>query len=219
MVYFFLLEQYSLFDQQFLNCFQFFVLYDLYDHLLFHFLILDLYFSLNYKKTQAAYQLASNQLQNEKEGFLIKGFAEDVNEVMQNAKVCLAPIRFGAGLKGKLVDAMQNGTPCITTEVGAEGMFGGFDVNGFIEDTPQEFANKTVQLYQDESLWTDKQQNGFLSLPVLQVLALLLVGCVSLFYWFYLFTGFTSLSGSTQIEDKMRNGCCALLISTRQILN
>lgn len=102
-----------------------------------------------------------NQLHNEKEGFLIKGFAEDVNEVMQNTKVCLAPIRFGAGLKGKLVDAMQNGTPCITTAVGAEGMFGGFDVNGFMEDTPQEFANKAVQLYQDESLWTEKQQNGF----------------------------------------------------------
>lgn len=102
-----------------------------------------------------------NQLHNEKEGFLIKGFADDVNEVMQNAKVCLAPIRFGAGLKGKLVDAMQNGTPCVTTTVGAEGMFSGFDVNGFIEDMPQEFANKTVQLYQDESLWTVKQQNGF----------------------------------------------------------
>ncbi len=102
-----------------------------------------------------------NQLHNEKEGFLIKGFADDVNEVMQNAKVCLAPIRFGAGLKGKLVDAMQNGTPCVTTIVGAEGMFGGFNVNGFIEDTPQKFANKAVQLFQDESLWTEKQQNGF----------------------------------------------------------
>jgi glycosyltransferase involved in cell wall biosynthesis len=102
-----------------------------------------------------------NQLHNKKEGFLIKGFAEDVNEVMQKAKICLAPIRFGAGLKGKLVDAMQNGTPCITTTVGAEGMFGSFDVNGFIEDSPKEFANKAVQLYQDEKLWTEKQKNGF----------------------------------------------------------
>uniref|UniRef100_UPI0040476372 hypothetical protein n=1 Tax=Mariniflexile sp. TaxID=1979402 RepID=UPI0040476372 len=50
-----------------------------------------------------------NQLHNQKEGFLIKGFAEDVNEVMQKAKICLATVRFGAGLKGKLADAMQNG--------------------------------------------------------------------------------------------------------------
>ncbi|MFI0428016.1 glycosyltransferase [Mariniflexile sp. HMF6888] len=102
-----------------------------------------------------------NQLHNEKEGFLIKGFAEDVNEVMQNAKVCLAPIRFGAGLKGKLMDAMQNGTPCVTTTVGAEGMFGDFDANGFVEDEPEAFSNKAVQLYQDETIWKEKQQNGF----------------------------------------------------------
>lgn len=102
-----------------------------------------------------------NQLHNEKEGFLIKGLAEDVNEVMQNAKVCLAPIRFGAGLKGKLMDAMQNGTPCVTTTVGAEGMFGDLDANGFVEDSPEAFANKAVQLYEDENFWSEKQLNGF----------------------------------------------------------
>lgn len=102
-----------------------------------------------------------NQLHNEKERFLIKGFAEDANEIMQNAKICLAPIRFGAGLKGKLVDAMQNGTPCITTTVGAEGLFGNLKANGFIEDTPEAFANRAVELYQNENLWKEKQQNGF----------------------------------------------------------
>jgi glycosyltransferase involved in cell wall biosynthesis len=102
-----------------------------------------------------------NQLHNKKEGFLIKGFAEDVNEVMQQAKVCLAPIQFGAGLKGKIVDAMLNGTPSVTTSVGAEGMFGNFEANGFIEDTPEEFANKAIQLYQDENIWNEKRQNGF----------------------------------------------------------
>ncbi|MDO5969836.1 glycosyltransferase [Flavivirga aquimarina] len=102
-----------------------------------------------------------NQLHNKKEGFLIKGFAEHVSDAMQQAKVCLAPIRFGAGLKGKLVDAMQNGTPCITTTVGAEGMLGSLEMNGFIEDTPENFANKAVTLYTDKSLWKEKQQNGF----------------------------------------------------------
>ena len=102
-----------------------------------------------------------NQLHNEKEGFLIKGFAEDVNIVMQKAKICLAPIRFGAGLKGKLVDAMQNGTPSIMTGVAAEGMFGNLNANGFIENEAEAFANKAVRLYENENLWKEKQKNGF----------------------------------------------------------
>jgi len=102
-----------------------------------------------------------NQLHNEKEKFLIQGFAEDVNVVMQNARVCLAPIRFGAGLKGKLFDAMQNGTPCVTTSIGAEGVFGTFDSNGFIEDNAQDFADQAVTLYNEKHIWNEKQSNGF----------------------------------------------------------
>jgi len=102
-----------------------------------------------------------NQLHNEKQGFFIKGFAEDVHVVMQQARVCLAPIRFGAGLKGKLIDAMQNGTPMGTSTIGAEGMFGDLEPNGFIEDDEEDFANKAVQLYQNESLWSKKQAYGF----------------------------------------------------------
>ncbi|MCX7550209.1 glycosyltransferase [Xanthomarina sp. F2636L] len=101
------------------------------------------------------------QLHNEKTGFLVKGFAKDVSSVMQISKICLAPIRFGAGLKGKLVDAMTYGTPCVTTRIGAEGMFGELDPNGFIEDDPQEFADKCVALYINEKLWIEKQKNGF----------------------------------------------------------
>ncbi|MBQ0769934.1 MAG: glycosyltransferase family 4 protein, partial [Bizionia sp.] len=101
------------------------------------------------------------QLHNKKEGFLIKGFAEDVATVMQNAKVCLAPIRFGAGLKGKIVDAMVYGTPCVTTTIGAEGLYGNLKPNAFIEDTPDAFANKAVALYTTESHWNMFQLNGF----------------------------------------------------------
>ncbi|WP_452227065.1 glycosyltransferase family 4 protein [Lacinutrix cladophorae] len=102
-----------------------------------------------------------NQLHNKKESFLIKGFAEDANQVMQGAKVCLAAIRFGAGLKGKLVEAMQNGTPCVTTTIGAEGMYGNLEPNGFITNIPLEFAEKAVAIYKEEILWKEKQQNGF----------------------------------------------------------
>ena len=64
----------------------------------------------------------ATQLHNEKQGFLVKGWASDVESVMINAKALIAPLRFGAGIKGKLLDAMRCGTPSITTWIGAEGI-------------------------------------------------------------------------------------------------
>lgn len=101
------------------------------------------------------------QLHKKADGFLVKGFANQVSEVMQESRVCLAPLQFGAGLKGKLIDAMQNGTPAVMSAIAAEGMFGTLDSNGFIVDDPDEFINKAVELYMDESTWKTKQQNGF----------------------------------------------------------
>ncbi|MCO4821720.1 MAG: glycosyltransferase family 4 protein [Flavobacteriaceae bacterium] len=101
------------------------------------------------------------QLHNKNQGFIIKGYAENVNTVMQSSKVCLAPIQFGAGLKGKLVDAMINGTPSVTTSIGAEGMFGELTPNGFVEDTPELFAEKAIALYLNENLWKSSQKAGF----------------------------------------------------------
>jgi glycosyltransferase involved in cell wall biosynthesis len=101
------------------------------------------------------------QLHNEKEGFLIRGRAENAKEVISNTRVLLAPLRFGAGIKGKLLEAMQYETPTITTSIGAESMHGILDWNGFIEDEPQQFADAAVQLYQEESLWLQSQENGF----------------------------------------------------------
>ncbi|MCH3884178.1 glycosyltransferase family 4 protein [Tenacibaculum aquimarinum] len=101
-----------------------------------------------------------NQLHNKKEGFLIKGFAEDADEVVRNAKVVLAPIRFGAGIKGKLTEAMICGTPSITTSIGAEGMHDNLAWNGFVEDSFTQFSGKAIQLYTDKVLWKKSQQKG-----------------------------------------------------------
>lgn len=101
------------------------------------------------------------QLNNAKDRFLIKGFAEDVNVVMQNAKICMAALRFGAGLKGKLTDAMQNGTPCAMSSIAAEGMFNNLEPNGCIEDNPEIFAKKAIALYTNSKIWNTKQNNGF----------------------------------------------------------
>ncbi|NIJ44695.1 glycosyltransferase involved in cell wall biosynthesis [Wenyingzhuangia heitensis] len=93
------------------------------------------------------------QLHNKKDGFLVHGRAEDVNLVMQQAKVSLAPIRFGAGLKGKLIDAMQNKTPFVTSKIGAEGMFGELDFKESVSNSIQDFVAKAVQLYQQKEKW------------------------------------------------------------------
>jgi len=101
------------------------------------------------------------QLHNEKEGFIIKGRAENVEYVFNQAKVLLAPIPFGAGIKGKLLESMQFGLPNVTSAVGAEAMQGNHDWNGFITDKETEFVEKAVLLYQDENFWRKSQENGF----------------------------------------------------------
>ncbi|MBL4663781.1 MAG: glycosyltransferase family 4 protein [Flavobacteriaceae bacterium] len=101
------------------------------------------------------------ELHNEKEGFYIKGWANDADEVMRNARVCLAPLRFGAGLKGKLIDAMRNGTPSVTTKIGAEGMHGTMPFSGVVKDTVAEFIDASIQLYTEEKAWIRGQFNGF----------------------------------------------------------
>ena len=101
------------------------------------------------------------QLHQHKQGFYIMGRADDAQEVVRNALVVLVPLRFGAGIKGKLIEAMQCGTPSVTTTIGAESMCGDLPWNGFIADNPQVFADKAVELYQDKILWQKVQENGF----------------------------------------------------------
>lgn len=101
------------------------------------------------------------ELNKPNQNFYIKGRANDAFEVIKNAKVILAPIRFGAGIKGKLLEAMQCGTPSVTSSIGAEAMAGTLDWNGFIKDNPNEFVEAAVQFYNDEKLWQQCQENGF----------------------------------------------------------
>jgi len=100
------------------------------------------------------------QLNNEKEGFLIMGRADNAEIVFNTARVVLAPLRFGAGIKGKLLEAMQFGTPSVTTSIGAEGMNADLEWNGFVNDDAEAFANDAVRLYNDELLWNKARQNG-----------------------------------------------------------
>ncbi len=99
-------------------------------------------------------------LHNPKTGFHIKGWAEDAYEVMESSRICLAPIRFGAGIKGKLLDAMIMQTPSITTSLGSEGMFDKEPWPGIIADDVETFVEAAVQLYQDEEKWLQAQSHA-----------------------------------------------------------
>ncbi|TRX38960.1 glycosyltransferase [Flavobacterium restrictum] len=101
------------------------------------------------------------QLHQPTSGFYVLGRAPNAQEVVQAARVVLAPLRFGAGQKGKLLEAMQCGTPSVTTTIGAESMCGYLPWNGFVTDDPDLFVTQAIRLYEDKFLWQQAQQNGF----------------------------------------------------------
>lgn len=101
------------------------------------------------------------QLHQPQKGVIVKGRAEDVLTTMSSYKLMLAPLRFGAGLKGKCLDAMRAGTPSVTTPIGAEGISSAEHWPGCVAEDVEVFAKKAIELYQNENLWTLKQQQGF----------------------------------------------------------
>ncbi len=100
-------------------------------------------------------------LHNQSQGFLIKNRVEGVFDVMKSAKLCLAPLRFGAGIKGKFLDAMVAGTPNVTTSIGAESMHGKLPWSGVISDDLDDFISEVIELYTNENKWKKAQINGF----------------------------------------------------------
>lgn len=100
-------------------------------------------------------------LHNPRDRFHVRGWADDVDAVLREARLSLAPLRFGAGLKGKLLSSMQAGTPSVTTPIGAEGMHGEMAWGGVIAADAVAFADAAVALYHDAERWKVAQENGF----------------------------------------------------------
>ena len=100
-------------------------------------------------------------LENQKKNFYVSGRAEDLDSLLSSYRLLLAPLEFGAGLKGKVLDAMRNGTPCGLSSIAAEGLFGRLPSNGFIEDNLERFVFKSFQLYNEKDLWETAQNDGF----------------------------------------------------------
>lgn len=100
------------------------------------------------------------QLHNERENFIVHGRAESAPEVMSKHRIVLAPIKFGAGLKGKFIDAMKMGTPAATTSIGAEAMRGDLPWNGICCDDYHIFSDEAAKLYGDKACWLSARNNG-----------------------------------------------------------
>lgn len=98
---------------------------------------------------------------NTAENFIVKGRADSATRVMQHARAYLAPLRFGAGLKGKLLEAMESGLPGVTTSIGAEGMMDNLKWNGFVADDTRDFIAAAVKIYTDEETWKASVSKGF----------------------------------------------------------
>lgn len=99
-------------------------------------------------------------LHNQKEGFLVHGKAQNALKVISETRILLAPVPFGAGQKGKFIDAMQVGTPIATNSMGVESMFTEI-IPGISEDDENQFIEKTIELYIKEEIWTKAQEIGF----------------------------------------------------------
>jgi glycosyltransferase involved in cell wall biosynthesis len=94
------------------------------------------------------------------EQVIVTGYVKDLAPYLGRARVFVAPLRYGAGAKGKIVVAMSYGVPVVTTTIGAEGLPLVNGKNCLIEDDPEQFAKAVVRLYTDRSLWERLSQNG-----------------------------------------------------------
>lgn len=88
------------------------------------------------------------------------GFVEDLGSVLDHVRLTIAPLRYGAGIKGKVGSSLSYGVPCVATPIAAEGMGLETGTDIMVADGPQAFADALVQAYTDEALWGRLSCNG-----------------------------------------------------------
>lgn len=100
------------------------------------------------------------QFNNPREGFCVKGKTDDLYGTLQQYRCNLAPLRFGAGLKGKVSDGWMVGTPCVATPIAAEGMLHGEQFGGVIEECLEQYPQRVAELYINKDTWAKAQRDG-----------------------------------------------------------
>lgn len=94
-------------------------------------------------------------------GVRVLGYVPDVDPLFARCRVFVAPLRFGAGMKGKIGEALAYGTPVVTTTIGAEGMSLRDGHEALIADSPEDFAAAVVRTYRDAELWQRLSDEGY----------------------------------------------------------
>lgn len=91
---------------------------------------------------------------------LVTGHVTDLTPLYANSRVSIAPLRFGAGVKGKVLEAMSYGLPVVMTPVAAEGTHAVHGEHALIAETPAAFADAIVTLHRDDALWLRLSKAG-----------------------------------------------------------
>ena len=100
------------------------------------------------------------QFDNAREGFRVKGKTDDLYGTLQQYRCSLAPLRFGAGLKGKISDGWMVGTPSVATPIAAEGMSSEERFGGVIEECFEQYPQRVADLYTEKDAWDNAQETG-----------------------------------------------------------
>jgi glycosyltransferase involved in cell wall biosynthesis len=91
----------------------------------------------------------------------VLGYVPDVEPLFRRCRLMVVPLRYGAGVKGKLGESLSYGLPVVTTTIGAEG-FGLTDgLEALIADEPQAFASAVVRSYEQQELWERLAEQGY----------------------------------------------------------
>ncbi|MBU1191303.1 MAG: glycosyltransferase [Gammaproteobacteria bacterium] len=94
------------------------------------------------------------------DGIEVLGFVEDLRTVLDRCRMSVVPLRYGAGIKGKIGTSLSYGLPCVSTTIGAEGMELAEGDGVLVADGPAAFAEAVIRLYQDPSLWNSCSNGG-----------------------------------------------------------
>lgn len=93
-------------------------------------------------------------------GVEVLGFVEDLKPVLDRCRLTIAPLRYGAGIKGKIGTSISHGVPCVATPIAAEGMALAHGKSVMIGTSAESFAASVIELYEDEVLWNKLSANG-----------------------------------------------------------
>jgi glycosyltransferase involved in cell wall biosynthesis len=96
----------------------------------------------------------------ETEHLKVLGFVPDLTPFLNRLRCTVAPLRYGAGLKGKILESFAHGLPCVMSEMAAEGVNLPAELQWLITRTPAEFAEKLVAVHDDELLNTQLAADG-----------------------------------------------------------